>query len=57
MFVNGELYEFADRKVNHDKQCIIIPIKPGKYKYEIRYNNSETDVLKMLENGMKDYLK
>jgi translation initiation factor IF-3 len=29
----------------------------GKYKYEIRYNNSETDILEMLQNGMNSYLK
>lgn len=57
IFVNGELYEISDRRIKHDKQCIITPIEPGKYKYEIRYNNGETDVLEMLQNGMNNYLK
>ena len=57
IIVNGELYEIADRQVNRDKQCIIKPIEPGKYEYEIRHNNGETSVLGMLECGMNDYLK
>lgn len=57
IIVNGELYEISDRRIKHDKQCIITPIEPGKYKYEIKYNNTETDVLEMLECGMNDYLK
>lgn len=56
IIVNGELYEIADRQVNRDKQCIIKPIEPGKYEYEIRYNNGETGVLEMIGNGLSDYL-
>lgn len=57
IIVNEELYEITDRRVNYDKQCIIKPIEPGKYEYEIKYNNSETDFLEMIKNGMNDYLK
>lgn len=57
IIVNDEPYEIADTQVNRDKQCIIKPIEPGKYEYEIRYNNGETGILEMLENGMNDYLK
>lgn len=57
IFVNGELYEISDRRINRDKQCIITSIEPGKYEYEIRYNNGETDVLEMIENGLSDYLR
>jgi hypothetical protein len=56
IIVNGEPYEIADTQVNRDKQCIIKPIEPGKYEYEIRYNNGETSVLEMIENGLSDYL-
>lgn len=56
IIVNGEPYEIADRQVNRDKQCIIKPIEHGKYEYEIRYNNGETGVLEMIENGLSDYL-
>lgn len=55
IIVNGELYEIADRQVNRDKQCIIKPIEPGKYEYEIRYNNGETGVLEMIGQGLTDY--
>ena len=57
IIVNNEIYEIADRQVNRDKQCIIKPIGPGMYEYEIRYNNGETGILEMIENGMNDYLK
>lgn len=56
IIVNGEPYEIADTKVNRDKQCIITPIEPGKYKYEIRYNNGETGLLEMVGQGLTDYL-
>lgn len=56
IIVNNELYEIADRQVNRDKQCIIKSIEPGKYEYEIRYNNVETGVLEMIKNGLTDYL-
>lgn len=56
IIVNNEPYEIADTQVNRDKQCIIKPIEPGKYEYEIRYNNGETGVLEMIEKGLSDYL-
>lgn len=56
IIVNGELYEITDRQVSHDKQCIVKPIEPGKYEYEIRYNNGETSILEMLEQGLSNYL-
>lgn len=57
IIVNGEPYEIANTQVNRDKQCIIKPIEPGKYEYEIiLYNNGETAILEMIENGLSDYL-
>lgn len=56
IIVNEEIYEISDRQVIHDKQCIVKPIEPGKYEYEIRYNNGETSMLEMLEQGLSNYL-
>lgn len=57
IIVNDEPYEITDTQVNCDKQCIIKPIELGKYEYEIRYNNDETGVLKIIEQGLYDYLE
>lgn len=56
IIVNEEIYEISDRQVIHDKHCIVKPIEPGKYEYEIRYNNGETSMLEMLEEGLSNYL-